>query len=65
MPERAKALREIVRVLKPGGCVAIFDILHGSEYAKALHQLGLVDIKLSGFSLLWGMPCRTVTAKKP
>jgi len=63
--ERAKAIGEIVRVLKPGGQIAIFDILAAGEYAKAFRDLGLEDVKLSGLSWLWSVPGRTVTARKP
>jgi arsenite methyltransferase len=64
-PERVKALAEIVRVLKPGGHVAILDILHTSNYAKEFQRMGLHDVKLSGLSLLWCLPTRYVTARKP
>lgn len=41
---RAKALDEILRVLKPGGTIAILDIDHGTEYANYLRQKeGLVE----------------------
>jgi len=63
--ERATAIGEIVRVLKPGGRVAIFDILCAGEYAKRFRELGLEDVKLSGLTLLWSVPGRTVTARKP
>lgn len=63
--ERAKALREIARVLKTSGRLAIYDIFHTAEYAKVLQELGLEDIKLSSISFLWCVPSRTLTARKP
>ena len=63
--ERAKALREMVRVLKPGGYLAIFDIFHTGEYAKLLGQLGFIDLQLSPLTFLWCVPTRTLTARKP
>lgn len=63
--ERIKALEEIVRVLKPGGHLAVLDILHTSDYAKEFERLGLQDINLSGLSLLWCLPTRYLTARKP
>lgn len=63
--ERAKALREMARVLKPGGYLAILDIFHAGEYAKVLEQLGFNDIQLSPVTFLWCVPTRTLTARKP
>jgi SAM-dependent methyltransferase len=63
--ERAKALREVARVLKPGGYLAIFDIFHTGEYAKLLGQLGFSEVQLSPLTFLWCVPTRTLTARKP
>ena len=62
--QRLQALREIARVLKTGGYLAIFDIFHTGEYAKALEQLNFSDIHLSPMTFLWCVPTRSLTARK-
>jgi SAM-dependent methyltransferase len=47
-PDRAKAIREIVRVLKPGGHAVIDDIRHGREYAAALRAAGCINVESVG-----------------
>ena len=63
--ERVQALREIDRVLKPRGYLAIFDIFYTRQYAKQLEQLGYEDIRVSPLTLLWCVPTRSLTARKP
>jgi ubiquinone/menaquinone biosynthesis C-methylase UbiE len=61
---RHEAILEIVRVLKPGGKVALIDIRHVREYAVGLLGAGMNDVKVSGLSFWIFPPVRTVTARK-
>jgi ubiquinone/menaquinone biosynthesis C-methylase UbiE len=61
---RREAIREMVRVLKPGGRVALMDIRHVREYAAGLLGAGMNDVKVSGLSFWVFPPVRTVTARK-
>ncbi|MGO9120126.1 MAG: class I SAM-dependent methyltransferase [Desulfomonilaceae bacterium] len=61
---RARAVKEIVRVLKPHGQVALLDIHCAEEYAQILQELW-GEVKLSGSQFQTFPPARLVTAKKP
>jgi arsenite methyltransferase len=43
--ERAAAIREIARVLKPGGACILADVRHEPQYTKVLRESGVTDIQ--------------------
>jgi SAM-dependent methyltransferase len=55
--ERLRAVREIARVLKPGGHVALLDMQHTRDYVRTLRACGLADARRFpagiGFSLVF------------
>ena len=64
--DREKAVREMWRVVKPGGHLAIFDIAHTGVYLDVLKSAGAEVVRESGFSMLWGMPTtRWFIVRKP
>jgi SAM-dependent methyltransferase len=61
---REQAIREMFRVLKPGGKLVIHDIFRTGEYAETLRGLNAKNVELSPTSWLWCVPARTLTAGK-
>ncbi|HEY0546367.1 MAG TPA: hypothetical protein VGC91_13395 [Pyrinomonadaceae bacterium] len=47
----ALAIREIARVLRPGGQVKLVDISHTDEYAETLRASGMREVKRSSPNL--------------
>lgn len=62
---RERAVREIARVVKPGGIVRIVDIRHAAVYAETLRACGMDAVLLSRPNFLFVIPTRLVSAAKP
>ena len=63
--DRDKAIREIVRVLKPGGKILIADIGPVKQYVKKLLDCGVKEVSKSAPDFVFVTPTYVVKAKKP
>jgi 2-polyprenyl-3-methyl-5-hydroxy-6-metoxy-1,4-benzoquinol methylase len=63
-PIRNKAVTHLVKMVRPGGEIAILDILHTREYMKIFQQQGLKNIRRSKMTMLYCLPTRYVIGEK-
>jgi arsenite methyltransferase len=61
---RAQVTREIRRVLKPGGRIAIIDIFFVQEMAEYFRKAGMHDVQVSQRRIIYWPPMRTITGIK-
>ncbi len=62
---RAQAVREMARVLKPNGRVALLDMECTAEYVQTLRDAGWRTVEASGPNFLMFPPVRIVSGTKP
>lgn len=61
---RAATVREMFRVLKPGGKLLIHDIFYASEHPETLREAGAASVEMGPAAWWWCGLSRTVSATK-
>ncbi len=63
-PDRDQAVRELLRVTKPGGRLMIADTKYTGRYADILRQSGAGEVWVKSVGFLWCLPVKSVAARK-